>query len=223
VTLGLNPGDLLSLQRVVLIVEGRHDELVIGQLLGDRLRDLGVDLDRMGGAKIGLSSIIESRLLFDYTDSVIVIVLDNDRARELNAVWDEARRLPASEARLVLERLDNRSEFRFFRDFATRCIAEGKQDRVHAYGLREPDILDYLPVESFVKTKKRRSWDGLRTEFGLVAAKDFKKWLSTQYGAAFDDQTVISAVAKMDAIPDDLIGLLRYCEQLPASDRAATG
>jgi hypothetical protein len=82
--------DLLRRQRVILLVEGLHDQIVLEGLLGDELRRSRVHMVPIRGGR-QLPAALESQLLFDFTDALIVPVLDNLSAEHVNDVWRAPR------------------------------------------------------------------------------------------------------------------------------------
>src|SRR5436853_4451097 len=69
--LGLTPADLLQMVRCFVIVEGKHDEVVLGTLLKDDLDTWSV-VYPVGGAK-QMESLATAGLIWDFTDAAIVI------------------------------------------------------------------------------------------------------------------------------------------------------
>ncbi len=73
---GLTRGELITLRRVFLFVEGAVDKLVFQELFGDRLRDAGVEVMAMHGTS-KMQAIIESDLLFESYRQPIAVIVDN--------------------------------------------------------------------------------------------------------------------------------------------------
>ncbi|MCA1678957.1 MAG: hypothetical protein LC777_08450, partial [Actinobacteria bacterium] len=87
--LGLSPSDLMQMIRVLVLVEGKHDETVLDALFGDVLTRCRAYLVPLRGGS-HLRSALNAAMLFDFTDAAVAIVLDNDPAGEIGRIWDEA-------------------------------------------------------------------------------------------------------------------------------------
>ena len=87
--LGLQPSDLLQRSRAFLLVEGLHDEIVLRELIGTELEKLHVVVLPLRGAT-QLPSVLDSRFLFDFSEAVIIPILDNISPGPMVAAWQEA-------------------------------------------------------------------------------------------------------------------------------------
>ena len=86
--LGLQPSDLLRRQRGLVLVEGRHDELILEELFGAEMRRLRVEtLPLRGTSELSPAKI---SFLFDYTPAHMFLMLDNIQTDELTTVWEQA-------------------------------------------------------------------------------------------------------------------------------------
>lgn len=222
--LGLDMSDLLQSYRVFLLVEGRHDVAVLRAFAGDALDEARTCLLPMRGIR-ELRAIAEARLLLDYTSASIAVAVDNAPGKVLIELWASAKALATAgeveEAlRLIHESLHAGSgEMQRIREFCARAIELGEWHRFAIYGLEERDIVEY--VDHAVVVPGSKSWSNLRTQYkansnGLV---DFKAWLVTERGARFDDDTLQNAVATLDAVPPDVVGLVDLCKQLAGPRR----
>jgi energy-coupling factor transporter ATP-binding protein EcfA2 len=229
--LGIKPSDLLQLRRVFLLVEGEHDRLVLNGLLGDKFAELGVDLlPFRGGAQ--LAHVIDSQFLFLFTDARVIIVLDNLRAEPIGQLWSEVReRLATGDllgARRLLEmRLGREGEEGFLKEFGIRAVEESRADRIEVFGLSKRDIICYLPIQAIVPGAS--SWQEVEARYvkryppssrRQPGDLNFKRWLRATYGATISRPVIETAVASVDAIPDEFAELLRLC-QYPVTHRAS--
>ena len=100
--LGVSTADVLLLYRVVLIVEGQHDEVVLRALVGSELDQLGVLLLPIRGAK-GAQSLADTAILVRTLSIPIVALFDNDRSGQLSEFWGKLQALEPNQAELIDE------------------------------------------------------------------------------------------------------------------------
>jgi len=208
--LGLQAADLVQLTRAFVIVEGRHDELVLEHVIGDELRNRSVVITPMRGAS-RINSVLDARFMFDFTDAKVIVVIDNMRPGIAQA-WLEATRLRSAEdgRAVLLDRLDRKSEEeRFLQEFGIRALEFGEVNRVAVCGLSVPDIVDLLPPSIICERAGTKSWAQLRADpRAPKGSGKFKLWAEKELGAQFDDGTIIRASEALDEIPLDLRHLL---------------
>ena len=215
---GLLPSDLLRRQQGFLLVEGQHDLIVWDVLLGEELRDLRLELLPMRGAG-RLKSTLDSRVLYEFTDAQMFVVLDALDTRVVEAAWIEACRLakiesPQRACDHVIQALANlrNDESQALSSFMTRALELGLEQRHTPLTLSATDVLDYLPVEAFVPGAV--SWPNLRQELETsqagvpLSGSRFKKWLERAKGADLSDQHIRHVAGEMDAIPEEFTRLL---------------
>ncbi|MGQ0843366.1 MAG: AAA family ATPase [Sporichthyaceae bacterium] len=214
--LGLTPADLLQMVRCIVIVEGKHDEVVLGGLLASDLDAWSV-IYPVGGAK-QMVSLANAGLLWDFTDAAIVIVVDNIARTTIAPVWDKVQRLVAAgrteaavRALVPLGKLPG-AEARWMQNLLTRAIRARRAHRIRLETLSAPDVVCYLPAEEFVPGK---SWDELlgewRESFGDREATNVKAFLTQRYGVNFNTDMIarIAVNAKPDAELRALGGRIR--------------
>ena len=215
-SLGLPPSDLLRRRKAILLVEGHHDELILRALIGQKLGRLGVEIVPLHGGRT-LPDAIDSRLLFDFTDALIIPVVDNGNPRHISDLWERAITVAATEGveaagGLIRAELPHKAsaENKFLGTFLSRAIEEGLQSRVVPHAFSKGDIIEYLPVEAFVK---HRTWEELRDRYRQERPdQDFKTWLGKTFGSTFDDATLLGAVEAMDRqVPQEFVSLLDLC------------
>jgi energy-coupling factor transporter ATP-binding protein EcfA2 len=199
--LGLTPADLLQMVRCIVIVEGKHDEVVLGGLLADDLDAWSV-IYPVGGAK-QMMSLASAGLLWDFTDAAIVLVLDNIARATIQPVWERAqsamaagRREAAIRALVPLGKLPG-AEARWLQNLLTRAIKAGRGHRIHLETLSAPDVVCYLPAEEFVPGK---TWDELlaewRASFGDREATNVKAFLTQRYDVGFSTDRIARIVTR---------------------------
>ncbi|RYP88660.1 hypothetical protein EKO23_01860 [Nocardioides guangzhouensis] len=217
--LGLLPSDLLRRQRGLVLVEGLHDTLVLEALLGAELEALRVETRALRGTHHVSPAALG--VLFDYTPAHIFVVFDNIATAELNDLMKKVTVL--SESGLVDEavRLLNRPtflgshEWDKLRELIQRCVESGTIRRFTAFGLTAKDVLDYLPVDTFVPGAA--SWADLRSQHADArkdrpgaTARDFKVWLRGRpHNADLSSEHILKAANSLDAIPGDFLQLFK--------------
>lgn len=232
--LGLVPSDLLRWPRVILLVEGEHDAVLLEAFLGQRLRQARVKVVPLhGGAK--LAQTVDSRVLFDHTDAHVVALLDNLRAERLSDVWRRATELAVrgdvdSAKTVVIEGLPNDpkkkgDEANYMRTWLTRAVEAGLASRATPFALGEVDVIRYLPVSYFVPGVD--SWASLDEEHHLARSDpsrkspvpaDFKKWLEQRYRVSITPAVLQEAAAMTDP-PRDFDLLMKTLEALSSEVR----
>jgi ABC-type transport system involved in cytochrome c biogenesis ATPase subunit len=212
--LGLSVGDLLSLMRLAVVVEGLHDEMVFTWLLRGPLDRALATILPLHGARHA-ASLADARLLFDGTDAQILVVLDNLEHHEVDEVWMRTTALAADGdldgARACLDelRLSKSSERLFLHQLGLRALEVGRMDRIHIHGLNEPDVICYLPPELLLH--KAKPWSELigswQRDSGLKPPTNLKKWLRTNHYLP-SDQAEIDAAVQNAAVTSHRDGLL---------------
>lgn len=208
---GMLPSDLLRRQRGFLLLEGEHDLIVWQVLLGDQLDALRVELVPIRGAG-KLNATLDSRVLYDFTDAHLFVMLDALNSESVKRIWDEACRIAKTEsAQAGAEYADRElkklrvDEAQSLAAWASRAIALGRESRHTPVTLEAPDVLEYLPASSFVPDAD--SWESLRQECtrsrggGEPSGTQFKEWLRKSKGADLSAESVRRAAQAMDAIP----------------------
>jgi ABC-type molybdenum transport system ATPase subunit/photorepair protein PhrA len=216
--LGLDPADMLQMTRRFVLVEGRHDEIVLESLIGTELRRLrAAVLPTRGGRNLPAHA--DAAIIFDFTTAPIIAVLDNlcDSALVASVV-DELRTTPEADIEVVIGQLDAlpaSSERRFLREFLGKAARRNRLDRVATWGFSKKDVIEYLDMRTLVPTAaaKNQDWDALRRVFETATSSsknppDFKKWLANNYDADFGDESLRRAAEALDEIHPDFIDLL---------------
>ena len=232
--LGLTPSDLLWFHRVILLVEGEHDQTLLDAFLGARLRAARVKVVPLhGGAR--LADTVDSGVLFDHTRAHLVALIDNLRSDEVRRVWDRAveaavRGDAAAAETIVLDGIPRQeglwkadhAEAGFIRTWMTSGLRKGVYGRLTPTSLSAADIVEYLPVTRFVPGAE--SWDALRAEHAEArrthrdkTASDFKKWLGIAKGAEFNSPA-LRAAAEALPIPREFADLMDMLEAISDED-----
>lgn len=216
---GLDAVDLLQMCRAVVLVEGQHELVVLEGLVGDELRELGVELLCMRGAT-SLKA-WDAQMLERYTDVPVVVLVDNDQAERLSDVWERARAAAAGGGDFMsvlgeLKSGSRGSEGEFLRELCIELIKAGDPDRYRIHAFERPDIPEYLPPSAIASRVGAKTWEDLRREAQGKAAKstDFKDWMKRRYGADYSDESLRNAVASMDSVPEEFTRLLDVVAEL---------
>ena len=236
-SLGLSVSDLLQLTRIVLLVEGAHDEWVLNGLFGDEFQAMGVRVMSMRGAS-KLTAAAEGQLLFDYTEAHLVVMLDNISNERASAKWNEAVVMraagqPFGEIEKVLRKLlptrrsadpgtNSSTETGALKDFCLAALENDRQDRISFSTLGLADIEFYLDPKHFLvglsPTDTVPTWGSLLAEHEKAkkqpGTKNFKTWLSDTGRAKWNQARWERAVAALDEIPEDLVEVFRTVERL---------
>lgn len=231
--MGLMPSDLLGRPRVILLVEGPHDEELLDAFLGARLRKARVMVIAMHGAK-RLPHTVDSYVLFKHTQAHIIAMLDNIAMPRVGEAWVDAQVLAQKgELDKAFDRLkemrdpDSKThEYGYLSSFLANVLKAGKDvhDRVTPVGLTRDDIIDYLPEEKL--TGQCSTWDELRTKYRedkgnsrRNAEGDFKHWLQKKYHADLTTKN-LRRVAEETVTPKEFLMLMNTIEAL--SDQMST-
>lgn len=210
--LGLSASDLLQLTRVVVLVEGAHEEWVLEAMYGEDFAAMGVRVLSMRGAK-QLRAAAEGRLLFDFTEAHVVVLLDNTNAKSARETWELACQSwrnstgenSDSRKQAVLQIVDRMhrsrddTEGKALKEFCNAAIFNERFDRVRIAGLSKPDIQEYFDSHHFAGKKSpaatfqelRRQWEDAG---GSGRLGQHKRWLTTVHGFKFTRTNFRSAV-----------------------------
>jgi hypothetical protein len=230
--LGMSIGDLWSLTKVAVIVEGLHDECVFSALIGEQLDSAPAGIFPIhGGAR--LRSLAEARLLFDGTDAQILVVLNDLVHAEITPIWrsiqDAGAQGSFDTAHTSIEELRGMKgdSYLFLHQFASRAPPRGRLDRVHVHGLGQPDVICYLTPELVLN--RPEPWPDLIQRWTRSAApadpKNLKGWLKKQgllpQDQASIDASIATAATQMKVdhvpVPADLVALGLHVVELAAT------
>jgi len=208
---GFLPSDLLRRQRGLLLVEGEHDLIIWNAFLGNELRNLRIEVVPLRGAG-RLNATLDSRVLYDFTDAHLFVMLDALDPGVITAIWAEACKLAKTKsaqvaAEFAVQELSalQVDEAKALSSWASRALQRGLQGRHTPMSLAEPDVLDYLPVEPFVPGA--HSWNELRAELarssrsGPPSGSEFKKWLVGAKGADLSTQHISDVANAVTSTP----------------------
>lgn len=210
-SLGLRRADLLQLARVAVVVEGGHDEAVIETVAAAEIAESRAFMLRMLGAKNAVA-VLDAQVLISMTDATVLVVLDNDAHGRLYPMWERLRAhadsgdVEAADKEVNAIRLIGTGESSWLAELAERSLRIGRLDRLHVFGLSEPDVLFYLPPEAFKLTDP---WLDLHREWRALprGRADFKTWLRSEKGASISTPRAKRAATALQDVPPDLAEL----------------
>jgi hypothetical protein len=225
---GLSTPDIIQLVRLFVLVEGEHDKAVLQALFGDHMAELGVAVIPIRGVH-GAPQILDSSFLWTFADARVVLLLDHLDNGGVSRVWEAAKRaLQMNDMAAALSEIEylhrlersGRSEIKAVYELFAHIIENRTGvDRIRVEGLSEPDIINYFHPTEIVRLDsdysnsgldRRALWKQLEAEWRRLGGRPpFKQWLCERFpGTRIDVATLSAAVARWDAIPDDLAGLL---------------
>jgi energy-coupling factor transporter ATP-binding protein EcfA2 len=215
--LGLTVADVLQLVRVIVAVEGRHDQTVLKALLPSELDQAGAWILPMSGAKNSIA-VLDAQVLLDATDAHFIVVVDGIRQTRLDPLWAEVTELAvsgqtdAARGRLRhIEDLATGNEGYWLRELADRALDLNLLHRISAHGLEKRDIICYLPPASLLGAPDLK-WHDVEKEYDQYVAglsrydkkKNFKEWLQHRYGARITNAAVHRAVGQLTDLCSDI-------------------
>jgi len=219
--LGISPADFFLGNRVILAVEGDHDEIVLKTIIGGELRDSAVRIVKLNGADN--LDVVNADLVLNLTEAHLLIALDRVGLSKLPADWKKAQTEDDVEAavRTMKRYLDNKkSEVQTLASFCIKFLRQGMADRLHVFGFTKPDIVHYLPVTDFVEDAE--SWEQLTEEWHRSPSLGFKDWLKTAKGVSIKDRLQQSAL-DMKQEPEEFRKLVEECRRVARLTAPGTG
>jgi predicted ATPase len=208
--LGIRPSDLLAGIRTFLLVEGEHEKIIFETIFKDELERIKCRIIVARGAK-NMKDIFESQFIFDFTDAVIVSLLDNINSKDVENVWNDAKKLAQNgkiieAGQYVRQSLpgSKSGENVFLSQFLTLALANGQHERVEVCGLSKRDIVFYFePLDFGLK----KSWTEL-IELNQIEKQSFKGWATKKYNADFSISAIEKAALNLNGFPDEFGDLI---------------
>jgi predicted ATPase len=208
--LGIRPSDLLAGIRTFLLVEGEHEKVIFETMFLDELERMKCRIIVARGAK-NMKDIFESQFIFDFTDAVVISLLDNIDSKQVEDVWNESRNLVQSgkiieAGQYVRQSLpgSKSGENVFLSQFLTLALANGQHERVEVCGLSKPDIVFYFEPGDF---GLKKSWAEL-LELHKNDKQSFKGWATKKFNADFSVGSIEKAALNCNVLPDEFGGLM---------------
>ena len=221
--LGISVSELLTFLEVVVLVEGEHDRIVIESLFKDlkSVNGLNTRVIPFRGTK-NLTN-IEARILFEFTDASIVLIVDHARQVRIEEALAKARessgkRITPALIREVLGPLNENNasgEERVLANVIEQAMQRRVLDRITLVGLEVVDMTMIFPTSDFGLDK---TWSEYQVEWLDAKSKkttneDFKKYLKSKYNAKINVGTIEAAVQKLSTPPKELWYALEAIER----------
>jgi len=212
--LGVPISEELHLYKLVLVVEGRHEEVLLNEMFGELVSANRIKLLPIRGVRQLRLLAAGGDLLFRYLIAPFFLLTDRTRTEVATRALDAAKlgKDPAETRRAIEEAFDSPSdEEQVLRSLLTSAAESDRIDRIRGiHGFGKDDILHYLPCAHFVPGSE---WDEL-LELHKARTKgpnDFKRWLELERGADLSDEHLRSAIREMDQIPIEWTELINRC------------
>jgi len=198
---GLTDSAILQMSRLMLFVEGPHDEIILRTFFGDVLDSGGVTVLVLHGLK-NASMILESEVVAKIGIPVGVLADNAD-----------------------IERVKGGTRTNYEESMIGRLIREWEAAgrELRPFGLLRSDIIEYLDPQvcSGAAKKPLRDWDDVRSRYEAHKKRiqedtpgskspDFKKWVTKEYGLALARGNVESLAQECrnrDLIPEAMRNL----------------
>jgi energy-coupling factor transporter ATP-binding protein EcfA2 len=210
VDLGIRPSDLLAGTKIFLLVEGEHEKIIFETMFQDELERMRCRIIVARGAK-NMKDIFESQFIFDFSDAVVLSLLDNTDSKDVESVWKESKRLAQigdidHAGEYIRQSLPgNKSgENVFLSQFLSLALTNGEHERVEVYGLSKPDIVFYFQTSDF---GMKKSWEEL-IELNKSDGQSFKGWATKKFNADFSISAIERAALNCNSIPADFGALM---------------
>lgn len=193
--LGVPEIDIRKLKKLIMYVEGVHEEIIFKELLSNSTNFADVEI-MCGNGLYGLGGFWRSQLQHENAD---VLIVYDKRNKQLEEAWEDLQN-KNKRARFVADLWENSK----IKRLQTECFAREAENkllpvpgdtelktmtyllkdilkpnqnqlksirRVHLHGVEAPDIVDCLPIGEFQEARKYRSWRELREETDLKPNK----------------------------------------------------
>jgi hypothetical protein len=177
--MGLTTGELLATTRLILVVEGKHDEYLLRELYNDDLRDAGVAIVPMHGTWNAMS-LLESEFWLRYSGVPFSVMFDNTRLDALDSTLPDDRLRPEERALRVLHR-----------------TARERGRKIRRIGLTRPDITAYLAEDLFRDRPSFPGWATVVDRYRADRASQFKQYVRNNYGISLSTHDVERYVDQM--------------------------
>jgi hypothetical protein len=209
--LGISAAELLTFLQVVVMVEGEHDRIIFESLLRKSRRGSEFDTRVIPFRGLRQLTSVDARLLLEYTDSSIVLVVDNARQERLESALAEARELKGKLKRpkriqAITSRLrESGSTFEesAVADVIEQAIERDIIDRVHVLGLPVRDILLVLPPQDFGLTDRWSTYEDAWNDDSRAGRtnEDFKSYLRSRHNARINLDSIQNSVDRLSSPP----------------------
>lgn len=232
---GTSPFELLSMKRLMVLVEGAHDEEIVRGLASLHPEEQILEkilIVPMGGVR-KIPTVADSLLVSDFTDLHVLAIADNGRISFLRESLQHLESLIAQgqtpdaairQSGLLQRKTQGSDEERQLLTLLERFVVRGMTDRLRLFAIPAKDIVDLLPPNLFGLEKGwaelRSDYSAYRTESGETIS--FKDWLRKDYSTSISIKSIRRAFSQLDSISgplQDLYDEVYFATSLSSLDR----
>ena len=196
--LGVPEIDIRKLKKLIMYVEGVHEEIIFNELLTNNNNFADIEI-MCGNGLYGLGGFWRSQLQHENAD---VLIVYDKRNKQLEEAWENVQS-KNERAKFVADLWENSKIKQLQIECFDRGVAKkllpvpGDTElktitfllkdilkpnpnqaksirRVHLHGVEVPDIVDCLPIGQFQEARKYHSWEELREKTNDVKPSKFK-------------------------------------------------
>jgi hypothetical protein len=156
-------------------------------------------------------NVLNCEAIFNYSDAPIVVVLDGATEVDLLQLQTKVRQLTRESlpGRIIVDqvirpitRAGLKPETQTLLSILTGAISSERQERLHLIGLKERDIIQYLPPAQIGLSG---TWESLFAEYRASSSSlSFKDWLRQQYKVEISARRIGEWFANLDLVSPDL-------------------
>lgn len=219
--LGVDKQHLLSAVTCWVIVEGEHDVAAFAALINDPTNYTSLIKILPARGHMNTQNVLNCEAILNYSDAPIVIVLDGASEIDFIDVKRKIQELTRSgvPGRAVIDRVIRplakgklMPETQTLLSILTSAVSSEKFERLFLIGLKERDIIQYLPPNVL---GLNGTWESLISEFRLSKPDiSFKDWLRKHYGVEISTQLVAKCFENLDGIQPDLAEVVNLISSL---------
>ena len=219
--LGVSEIELLRMSKLVILVEGYHDELVIGTLLNSNdvvrrhvriVQANGIkNLRNLWDVYLGLLDcpilVVHDKRLPEFEDAILRAKLMDKKSD----VWTESGFAELRTATRSRGHSRTRTELRSLLDLVETVIENGAIERLVVRGLDVDDIVDCLPFDAPFRRAGSTSWEEAHERFrneGRTDGSEFKQRHN------INNDSVNEALGADDSVHPELSGLFAFVLEL---------
>jgi hypothetical protein len=202
---------LLSAVTCWVIVEGEHDIAAFSALL-DNPTDYTSSIRILPArGHMNTLNVLNCEAIFNYSDAPIVVVLDGASEIDFLDLQTKVRELTreGSSGRIIVDKLIRpipraglKPETQTLLSILTGAISSERHERLHLIGLKERDIIQYLPPSQLGLSG---TWESLFTEFRAASSSlTFKDWLRQHHSVQISAKLIREWFTNLDQVPPDL-------------------
>lgn len=219
--LGVDKQHLLSAVTCWVVVEGEHDVAAFAALLNDPTNYTSLIKILAARGHMNTQNVLNCEAILNYSDAPIVIVLDGASEIDFIDVKGKIREMTRSgvPGRAIVDRVIRplangklRPETQTLLSILTNAVSSEKFERLFLIGLKERDILQYLPPNML---GLNGTWESLFWEFRSTKTNtSFKDWLRIQHGVKISTPLVANWFESLDEIQPDLAAVVTLISSL---------